>query len=50
MGVVTLCDGSASVMNTVRFQEQLTYMFDNYLTDSTNVVTLMLPQYNAVPY
>jgi hypothetical protein len=45
-----LCDGSASVTKTTRFQEQLTYMFNNYLTDPTDVVTLMLPQYNAVPY
>lgn len=47
-GVVSLADGSATVLNPAKLQEQLRVMFSSYL-QGTNVA-FMLPQYAAVPY
>jgi prepilin-type N-terminal cleavage/methylation domain-containing protein len=49
-GVISLCDGSAKVTTPAMLQEQLSQMFNSYLTDPTNVVTFMLPQYTDVPF
>ncbi len=48
-GVVSLSDGSATVLNSLKFQEQLRVTFDRYLPTGSNIV-FMLPQYTAVPY
>ncbi len=47
-GVASVADGSVSVFNTQKLQQQLRVMFDTYLTGSN--VSFMLPQYTAVPY
>lgn len=47
-GIVSLVDGSAAVLNSVKLQEQLRLMFDRYLGMSN--VVFMLPQYIIVPY
>jgi prepilin-type N-terminal cleavage/methylation domain-containing protein len=49
-GVISLCDGSASSVKSVKLQEQLVIMFDKYLNDPTDTVRFMLPQYSALPY
>jgi prepilin-type N-terminal cleavage/methylation domain-containing protein len=47
-GVVSLADGSVTVLNSLKLQEQLRVMFNRYLTGSN--VVFMLPQYTSVPY
>ena len=49
-GIVSLCDGSASSMKPLRLQEQMRVMFDSYLTDPSDTLRFMLPQYTGVPY
>ena len=49
-GIVSLCDGSASSMKSLKLQEQLRVMFDSYLTDPSDTLRFMLPQYTGVPY
>ena len=49
-GMLSFCDGSASSAKSLKFQEHLLKMFDLYLTDPSDTVKFMLPQYNAIPY
>ncbi len=49
-GVLSLCDGSASSMKSLRLQDQMRTMFDGYLTDPADTLRFMLPQYTTVPY
>jgi prepilin-type N-terminal cleavage/methylation domain-containing protein len=49
-GVLSFCDGSASSAKSLKLQEQLLTMFDRYLTQPSDTVKFMLPQYNGVPY
>jgi prepilin-type N-terminal cleavage/methylation domain-containing protein len=50
IGVMSVADGSARAVKSEKFQEQLLFMFDRYLTDPTDKITFKLPQYNPVPY
>ena len=49
-GVLSFCDGSASTANSKKLQEHMLTMFDRYLTDPSDTLRFMLPQYAAVPY
>ena len=50
LGVISFVDGSVSSAKSLKLQEHLRTMFDRYLTDPTDKVRFMLPQYNAVQY
>jgi prepilin-type N-terminal cleavage/methylation domain-containing protein len=49
-GIVSLCDGSAGSMKSRKLQAQMAIMFDRYLTDPSDKLSFMLPQYIKVPY
>lgn len=49
-GVLSFCDGSASVTKSLKFQEHMRLMFETYLTDPADTLKFMLPQYAAIPY
>jgi prepilin-type N-terminal cleavage/methylation domain-containing protein/prepilin-type processing-associated H-X9-DG protein len=49
-GIVSFCDGSAVSIKSLKLQEHMRIMFDTYLTDPSDKLRFMLPQYNAVPY
>ena len=49
-GIVSLCDGSAGSMKSLQLQSQMAIMFDRYLTDPSDKLRFMLPQYTKVPY
>lgn len=50
VGVLGLCDGSVSKTKSLDLQKKMQIMFDRYLSDPTNTLSFMLPQYNTVPY
>ena len=37
-------------MKSLKLQEQMRIMFDSYLTDPSDTLRFMLPQYTTVPY
>lgn len=49
-GIVSLCDGSASVMKNAAFQQQMNTMFALYFNDRADVIGFWLPQYSMIPY
>lgn len=49
-GVLSFCDGSASAVRSLKLQEHLRSMFDQYLNDPSDTLRFMLPQYTAVTY
>lgn len=49
-GVLSFVDGSVSTSKSSKFQHHLTNMFDRYLSDPSDTIRFMLPQYSALPY
>jgi prepilin-type processing-associated H-X9-DG protein len=49
-GILSFCDGSAFSTKTIKLQEHLQTMFDQYLPAGSDTVEFMLPQYAAIPY
>jgi prepilin-type N-terminal cleavage/methylation domain-containing protein len=50
LGVSSFADGSVSTLSSQELQERLLFVFDHYLTASTDTLKFMLPQYSNVPY
>lgn len=50
VGVSSFADGSASTLSSEKLQEHMLFVFDHYLTASTDTLKFMLPQYSTVPY
>jgi prepilin-type N-terminal cleavage/methylation domain-containing protein/prepilin-type processing-associated H-X9-DG protein len=46
LGVVSFCDGSVSSPKSQKLQEQMQTMFDRYLSDPSDTLQFMLPQYS----
>ncbi len=49
-GILSFCDGSASSSKSQKLQAYMQQMFDRYLTDPSDTLKFMLPQYTTVPY
>lgn len=49
-GMLSFADGSVRNLNTIKFQETLRLMFDNYLPEQNDVVRFWLPQYDKVKF
>jgi prepilin-type N-terminal cleavage/methylation domain-containing protein len=49
-GVLSFCDGSAGIVKSLKFQDHMRMMFDTYLTDPSDTLKFMLPQYSGIPY
>ncbi len=50
LGILAFGDGNVSAAKSLKLQEHLRTYFDSYLTDPSDTVKFMLPQYTAVPY
>jgi prepilin-type N-terminal cleavage/methylation domain-containing protein len=50
LGVLSFVDGSTRTTKADKLQDAMRIMFDRYLTDPTNTLRFMLPQYSSVPF